>query len=146
MLTNAVKIPADLVVGDTQNPQSQRCQIPISFPVRSRKSILKMLRPIQFNDQFCFVAVKIYNVISYHILSVKPWLTLAQEIVPQKRFFLCLVLSQISCQGCQFAVSFHFTASPQIHRTFDTPSRGGGGSPKGESGVERRHFHKNEHK
>ncbi len=86
-----IKILINISVGIAKDRQPLRLQISISYPIRCRSCTFKMLRPIQFDDQFCLMTVKICNIASNHILSVKSRLALAQKIIPQKRLFFRLI-------------------------------------------------------
>ena len=54
-----------------------------------------MLGTVQFYHQFCFVTVKICDVISDDILPAKTAGIAAQESVPERAFLLGLVFAEI---------------------------------------------------
>jgi len=54
-----------------------------------------MLRTVQFNNQLCFVAVEINNIIADDILSAELNRILFKKSVPKKPFFLGHFFSQI---------------------------------------------------
>ena len=66
-----------------------------------------MLGAVQLHHDFRLVAVKIRDVISNHILPVKPGLVTAQKLIPKVRFFLGHLLSETSGIPGQFFISFH---------------------------------------
>ena len=75
MLTNASEILMDLIVGNAKYRKSQAFQISISFLVSNLIFSLIMLGAVQFDDKVGFVAIGINNVVSDHILPMKPGLT-----------------------------------------------------------------------
>ncbi len=88
ILAHCIEFFIYISIGIAKDRQPLRLQISISYPIRCRSCTFKMLRPVQFDDQFYLMTVKIYNIASNHILSVKPRLALAQKIIPKKcRFF-----------------------------------------------------------
>ena len=66
-----------------------------------------MLGAIQFYHQFCLVAVKIHDVIPYHILSSESVFGATQILIPKMRFFLRHLLAQILRICFEFFVLFH---------------------------------------
>ena len=56
-----------------------------------------MLRTVQFYNQSGFVTIKIYNIITNHILPAEAERIPAQKLIPQMRFLFGHVPSQNLC-------------------------------------------------
>jgi len=77
-----------------------------------------VLRAVQFNYQFGFVAVKISNEITDDLLAAKSGRAVAKEIIPQVPFFFCHISSKHSGMRKQMFVSgiIHSQNTPQSRR------------------------------
>ena len=153
-LTNISKSAGDIQITETNHQQSLTFEIFRSFPIIFHFLGGVVLRTIQFYYQSCLMAIKIHDVISNHILSVKSWLIPAQQVVPKKNFLLCHALSQSPCILFEVLISFHVIPFKQVfastasagllpHSTSGpsgrllpgrrnmayTPTRGGGSAP-----------------
>ena len=89
MVAYTLKITINIQIRITQNMKSQGRQIRISFLVVGLGRIFVMLGTIQFNNGFCFGAIKINNVISKHFLPFDIQGQMTQKIIPQVAFLLC---------------------------------------------------------
>jgi len=69
-----------------------------------------MLRSVQFDNQLCFCAVEVCNILAQNLLSRKPDRVLSKKLIPQAAFFFCHVLSERSGKRDQMFVSLiiHF--------------------------------------
>ena len=61
-----------------------------------------MLRSIQFDRKLCPEAVKIYNIVSYYLLSSELMWIPAEKIVPKQIFFFGLVFLRFWDSGVNF--------------------------------------------
>ena len=68
LCAHAAKIPINISVGKTQNLQSKRCQKCGTLRIIGHPLRLIVLRTIQFNNQSCFVAVEIHDIVINYLL------------------------------------------------------------------------------
>ena len=91
-LANAPKIGVNLIIGKTDDLQivslkNLRPELILLFSL-----LRKMLRSVNFYDQFCRVAIKISDKISNRLLSAKARFVDAEIIIPQSIFLRCCML------------------------------------------------------
>ena len=65
-----------------------------SFAVVGNGLWLAMLRSIQLNGDFCFMAKEIDNIVGDDLLPPESWMAVTKEIIPQVPLFLCHILSK----------------------------------------------------
>ena len=67
-----------------------------------------MMCAIELYYEFCFVTVKICNIIIYDALLVYLYRIMLQEVIPQMLFLRCHIATQFSCVSQQVVVLFYF--------------------------------------
>ena len=82
ILTHATEVSVDFVVGDTNDFQTISLQKSVTVCIFFNISILKVLRTIQLNDNFCFCTIKISDIFSKYLLSGKTDRIGTQKVIP----------------------------------------------------------------
>ena len=89
-----------------------------------------MLGTIQFNDQLCFIAVKVGNLVSEDLLAAEAGRTVTQKVKPEVAFFFCHVFAQRFGAGNKTFVSGIIHAAVSLYTPQSRCSRAS--SPQGE--------------
>ena len=92
-LTDTSEILFDVVVGKSQDLNTQTFQILGSLPVIFLFVFFEMLGSVQFNGQFSLFTVKVQNIISNDFLFIKLCWIVSQKVIPKVPFFLGHVFS-----------------------------------------------------
>ena len=95
------KILMNLFICYPKYAQSKRFRIGCPFFIVFPCFLIIMLPTINFYDEFKFRTIKINDIISNHILTIKLISTSPQKIVPQMPFLRCHMASQILSPFCQ---------------------------------------------
>ena len=99
IFANTPKVTHDFVVGNSQYSKTIRFQKSGSFCVFFNFCWLKMLRTVQFDDQFCLGAVKIRNISTQNLLSGKFYRIASEKIIPKMSLFLCHIFAKFLGKG-----------------------------------------------
>ena len=104
VLTDTPEIPHNFIIGNSQNLQAIALEKGCSFRVFFHAGSLKVLRTIQFNDQFGLCAVKIRNILAQNFLSGESGRVCPEIVVPKVTFFFGHFLAQLFREGNHLAV------------------------------------------
>ena len=83
-----------LVIRNTNHFQPTGLEYLRANPIFFYILVFKMLRAIQFNDQFCIMTVKINDIPINYFLAKETGGIIAKEVIPQMSFFLCHILAE----------------------------------------------------
>ena len=97
----------NIQIGESQNQKALRVHVMCAFFVVFHCLFIIVLRAIQLYNHLCLMAIEIRNIIAYYILSAEPAGIVAQKLVPESGFFLCLLLPKLLCKLFQVFVLFH---------------------------------------
>ena len=104
--TYTLKVIPKLIVGDPKDFQVIPFQVLRSASVFFLPLLFVMLGPVQFNDEFCFRAIKICDISPQHLLPVKADRVKTKKLIPELSLFLGHLFSQVSGQGNKFPIPF----------------------------------------
>lgn len=82
----------------------------------------KMLRAIQFDYQFCCVAIEVCNITSNCFLTLEANRIASQKIIPKMIFLLRCIFPQFSCTWNQFMLVWQRHLAFPILSVTITPS------------------------
>ncbi len=71
MVAHFGKVFPDLIICKPQELDTVTVQKGSSVLVTLNRRVLKMLTPVEFDNQMCFVTIKIINIVTYDLLTMK---------------------------------------------------------------------------
>ena len=126
------KLTVNIAIGKPKHNQSDLLQRRRAPLVILQGFSFKVLRPVQFNHQTRLMAIKIDNVSTDRLLSLKSDRIGAEKVIPEMLLLFCCIFPQIFCQIDQIPIVGERHRIHSFQNRGTTPPVGSADSPLGE--------------